>query len=72
MAATTTALTSATLGELLSPADVARILHTSENTVRWWLQQGRLASIKIGRRRFVQREALDRFIATEIAKGVRS
>jgi hypothetical protein len=34
-------LNSSNLGELLDVADVARILHLSENTIRWFLQTGR-------------------------------
>ncbi|MDD9941271.1 MAG: helix-turn-helix domain-containing protein [Myxococcales bacterium] len=48
--------------ELLLLDEVARICRVSLNTVRFWVQQGRLPSIRPGRRRLVRRSALDAFL----------
>jgi excisionase family DNA binding protein len=64
-----TRITSTTIGELLSAPDVGKILNVSEHTVRFWIADGRLLSLKIGRRRFVQRKVLDEFLARELAKA---
>lgn len=49
--------------ELLTLEDVAQILRTSENTVRWWRQMGTGPEFfKIGRRLYTSVADLRRFI----------
>lgn len=48
--------------ELLFLEDVATITKASISTVRWWVQEATLPSVKVGRRRMVRRRDLDAFI----------
>lgn len=48
--------------ELLTLSEVAKILKVSLSTVRAWIREGRLSSIKVGHFRRVGREDLQRFI----------
>ena len=43
--------------------EVAYIFKCSVETVRWWVKQGKLASVRPGRRRLVPVEAVEEFIA---------
>jgi excisionase family DNA binding protein len=45
---------------LSEAADIAR---TTTSTVRWWIQTGRLKSVKPGRRRLIAESALLDFLA---------
>ena len=52
--------------ELLTLEDVAQILKTSENTVRWWRQMGTGPEFfKIGRRLYTTVGDLRRFIRSQ-------
>ncbi len=52
--------------ELLTLEDVAQILRTSENTVRWWRQTGTGRRLfKIGRRLYTTVGDLRRFIRSQ-------
>ncbi len=52
--------------ELLTLEEVAEILKTSENTVRWWRQQGTGPEFfKIGRRLYTTVGDLRRFIRSQ-------
>lgn len=52
--------------ELLTLEDVAQILKTSENTVRWWRQTGTGPEFfKIGRRLYTTAGDLRRFIRSQ-------
>ena len=55
--------------ELLLLDEVALICRVSVPTVRFWIQQGRLRSIRPGRRRLVPRSALDEFLESDEPKG---
>jgi len=56
-------------GNLLLLEEVARECRTSVSTVRYWIQSGRLPSIRPGRRRLVRRRDLERFLECEPATG---
>lgn len=47
---------------LLSLEDVAAKTLAPISTVRWWVQTGKLQSLKVGRRRRVKAGELDRFL----------
>ena len=51
---------------LLSIKHSAAYMDSPEETVRYWLKQGRFPKVKIGRRVFIRREDLDRYIATHV------
>lgn len=46
----------------LRVADVASISRATQDTVRYWIKQGRLPSVKPGRFRLVKRSDLDAFL----------
>lgn len=48
--------------ELLTVAEAARELRVSQVTVRRFIARGALKSVKVGRQRRVEREAVERFI----------
>ena len=48
--------------EYLLLSEIAEITRVSLSTVRHWVRQGRLASVKPGRRRLVHRDALNRML----------
>jgi len=48
--------------ELLKIDEVAEACRTSTSTVRWWIGQGRLRSLKVGRRRLVYASDLTAFL----------
>lgn len=48
--------------ELLSVGETATSLNVSERTVRSFVSDGTIPSVKIGRRRLIPREAVDEFI----------
>lgn len=52
-------------GDLLLISEVAEIARVSAETVRFWIKQRRLASIRPGRRRLIRREALEAFLQTQ-------
>ena len=43
-------------------SEVAELARVSIDTVRFWVRAGKLASVRPGRRRMVQREVLDAFL----------
>lgn len=49
-------------GDLLRLEDVAELARVSVSTVRHWIKTGRLASLRPGRRRLVQRAEFERFL----------
>lgn len=50
--------------EYLTTEEVAELLRTAPETVRWWRQRGKgPKSFKVGRRRLYAREDVDHFIA---------
>ena len=53
---------------LMTLDDVADYCRTSVATVRYWIAQGRLRSLRPGRRRLVRREDLLRFLEGERGK----
>lgn len=54
--------------DLLRLEEVARIARVSISSVRHWIKTGRLPSIRPGRRRLVQRSALDSFLVRDMTK----
>jgi len=48
--------------DLLRLEDVAQLARVSVSTVRHWIKTGRLASLRPGRRRLVQRSEFERFL----------
>lgn len=52
---------------LLTISEAARIANHPESTVRWWLQLGRLPSVKPGRRRMVPMRDLAEFLGVPLA-----
>lgn len=46
-------------GDLLLLEEVAEIARVSTDTVRFWVRQGKLMSLRPGRRRLVPRAALE-------------
>jgi len=51
--------------EMLAVADIARLFNRAPRTVRGWLAQGLLPVVRVGRRRFVPRDALLAFLKEE-------
>lgn len=51
--------------------EAAQFARTNVSTVRWWIQTGRLASFKPGRRRLVACDDLEAFIQTNGTHGRR-
>jgi excisionase family DNA binding protein len=49
-------------GDLLFLDEVTEIARVSTDTVRFWVRQGKLASLRPGRRRLVTRSALETFL----------
>ncbi len=49
----------------VTPEEAARVLAIGRTFVYELLASGRIESIKLGRRRLIPREALDRFVAEE-------
>jgi excisionase family DNA binding protein len=49
-------------GDLLLVGEVAAVCRTSVSTVRFWIQAGKLPSLRPGRRRLVRRADLERFL----------
>jgi excisionase family DNA binding protein len=49
--------------EFLSVGEVARRLQISEETVRRWVREGQLASIRVGRQFRIYPHDLERFLA---------
>lgn len=43
-------------------SEVAELARVSVDTVRFWVRAGKLASVRPGRRRMVQRDVLDTFL----------
>lgn len=50
-------------GDLLFLGEVAVVSRAKLETVRFWIKQGKLRSIRPGRRRLVRREDLEAFLA---------
>jgi len=48
-------------------SEVAQECRAPVGSVREWLRKGRLRSFRLGRRRMVRREDLERFLASAIA-----
>jgi excisionase family DNA binding protein len=51
------------LGDLLLIEEVAQIARVSVETVRYWLKQAKIESIRPGRRRMIRREHLETFLS---------
>ena len=49
--------------EFLSIMDVAKRLQLSDETVRRWVREGRLASVRVGRQFRIYPHEVDRFLA---------
>ncbi|HKO49979.1 MAG TPA: helix-turn-helix domain-containing protein [Polyangiaceae bacterium] len=49
-------------GDLMLLEEVAAVARVSAETVRYWIKQGRLASVRPGQRRMVRREDLEAFL----------
>ena len=50
-------------GDLLILEEVAELTRAKLETVRFWIKQGRLRSLRPGRRRLVRRQDLEAFLA---------
>lgn len=50
--------------------EVAVLLRTTPNSVRYWIQTGKLKSIRPGRRRLIPRVALDEFLEKSAQRGL--
>lgn len=57
------------LGDLLILEEVAELTRAKLETVRFWIKQGKLRSIRPGRRRLVRRQDLEAFLANEERTG---
>lgn len=55
--------------ELLWIEEVADACRASVGTVRHWIRTKRLPSLRLGRRRLVRREDLDRFLRSAATEG---
>ncbi len=55
--------------QLLPLADVAALFGRSRRTVRWWIAEGRLPVVRVGRTPFVPSAALDRLINDALDLG---
>ena len=53
------------MNELLTVREVAEALHLHETTIRRYIRDGKLASVRIGRNVRVPRAALDEFISSQ-------
>jgi len=49
--------------DLMLVGEVAAICRTNVSTVRFWIQTGKLPSLRPGRRRLVRRSDLESFLA---------
>jgi excisionase family DNA binding protein len=58
-----TKLVETKLGDLLILEEVAELTRAKLETVRFWIKQGRLRSLRPGRRRLVRRQDLEAFLA---------
>lgn len=54
--------------ELMLVEDVAREARAPVGTVRFWIATGKIRSIRLGRRRVVDRVDFERFVADAAAK----
>lgn len=52
--------------ELLTIVEAAKECRTAVSTFHLWIRQGRIPSLKLGRKRLVRREDLDRFIESGV------
>lgn len=52
--------------DLLLIEEVAEETRASMSTVRFWIAEGKLASVKPGRRRLVRRKDLDAFLSERV------
>jgi excisionase family DNA binding protein len=58
------------MGKLWKTDEVADLLSVHPNTVRRWINEKRIGSIKLTRRNFrIPQDELDRFLANRITKG---
>lgn len=58
------------MGKLLRLNEAAEAMNVSENTLRYWVNQGTApTSFKLGRRRMFTEEAVEAFVQAQIAKG---
>jgi excisionase family DNA binding protein len=48
--------------ELLDIPAVRHELRAGDSTIRRWIREGRLPTVRIGRRILIRREALERFV----------
>ena len=59
-------------GDLLQLEEVAQLARVSVSTVRHWIKTGRLASLRPGRRRLVQRSEFERFLRQPVKASSRT
>lgn len=57
---------------LLSLDEAAKEIKVSLHTIRAWVFQRRFETLKIGRRRMVERETLERFVRSGVIRRVSS
>lgn len=57
------------LGEFLTTEEIAKLLRTSPETVRYWVHIGKLKGFKLGRRRLFDQSEIDAFIANAREKA---
>jgi excisionase family DNA binding protein len=57
---------------LLSLNEAARELHVSVHTIRLWAFQRRFDTLKLGRRRLIEREVLERFARSRLIAACES
>ena len=50
-------------GELLTLKEVAKGLNRAYSTVWWWVKQGRVEGVRLGKRVYIYRKSLERFLA---------
>lgn len=62
-------MTAMSIPELMTVGEVAAACRTTESTVRYWHQLGRLRGVKLGRRRLFPRSEVEAFVHDQIAKG---
>jgi excisionase family DNA binding protein len=58
-----------TIPKLYTIDEVGTLAHAPRGSVLFWIYSGKLASVKVGRRRLVAEDALRRFLGLDGAKG---
>jgi excisionase family DNA binding protein len=52
--------------ELIEATTIARKINVSDNTVRRWINEGKVEGYKIGGRWYVKKKSLEKFILAEV------